>query len=267
MRPAFPSAKAYLECGGSPPLLPAPARRPLPSRGLPRQPRRKFPRASTPLALSLLLSYRCPAKISSLLLPGTHDIMPSVQYRSSLSKTHARRTLHPHRSTTIPPAASPASTQTRNRTPHDPHFSLFIRKPRKNQSETRINRTTRKSFKTNDLPKINRKLSRAPCFPFSLFPFPFSNPNRNSPAIRNRFNSLIQKEKTFSNRNKNGICRCRFQTTSELTLTPSHCQKTPSQDLLCLLNLLCLLFFSPRPLAATMSAFHYSRFFTRGHHG
>jgi excinuclease ABC subunit C len=53
---------------------------------------------------------------------------------------------------------------TRHRTP--PRASLFFRKPRKNQSETRIIRTSRKSFKTNDLQKINRKLSQGSCFPF-----------------------------------------------------------------------------------------------------
>ena len=52
--------------------------------------------------------------------------------------------------------------------------------------------------------KINRHNLQGPVFPFSVCPFPFSNPNRNTAANRNRRNSLKQKEKTFSNRNKNG---------------------------------------------------------------
>ncbi len=52
--------------------------------------------------------------------------------------------------------------------------------------------------------QINRQLFRCRDFPFSIFTFLFSKPNSNTAANRNLRNSFIQKEKTFSNSNKNG---------------------------------------------------------------
>jgi hypothetical protein len=54
-------------------------------------------------------------------------------------------------------------------------------------------------------PPINRHTLRPSCSAFSPFPFQFSDPNRDSVAIRNQRKPLIQKEITFSNRNRNGI--------------------------------------------------------------
>jgi hypothetical protein len=57
------------------------------------------------------------------------------------------------------------ATPTRHKTP--PHSWLFFQKYSQNQSETRIIRITRKSFKINMIQKINRKLSGV--FRFQFF--------------------------------------------------------------------------------------------------
>jgi hypothetical protein len=79
------------------------------------------------------------------------------------------------------------------------------------QSRTKINRKpklleTPVSYRKQriGLP-INRKLSRGPRSPFSLFTFPFSDSNRNSPGIRIFRNTHIKNDIPISNRNTSDL--------------------------------------------------------------
>jgi hypothetical protein len=103
-------------------------------------------------------------------------LIPSKQ-KAKLFPTHRKP---------ISPIFSLATPTSHNAPPHP---WLLFQKNTQNQSETRINRITRKSFKMNNLQKINRKLSRVPCFPLSRPSFPLSSRPASPIARRPAFSS------------------------------------------------------------------------------